>query len=220
MKINGQDYDIRPEANLSGANLSGAILTRADLTRADLTRANLREADLSGANFTGADLYQANLSEAILSGANFTGADLTGADLTGADLSGANLYRANLYQANLSGANLYQANLNPIKHDLWAILNYHPHEVAGVQAALREGRTDGALYEGECACLIGTIANIRRCSYKSLLVAPDSDRPAERWFFAITRGDTPETSPIAKITDEWITEWLALPVARLALDAS
>ena len=175
MKINGQDYDIRPGADLSGANFTGAILTRADLSGADLTRANF-----------------------------------TGADLTRANLSGANLYQANLYQANL----------NPIKHDLWAILNYHPHEVAGVQAALREGRTDGALYEGECACLIGTIANIRRCSYKSLLVAPDSDRPAERWFFAITRGDTPETSPIAKITDEWITEWLALPVARLALDAS
>ena len=195
MKINGQDYDIRPEADLSGANFTGAILTRADLSGADL----------SGANFTGAILTRADLSGADLSGANFTGADLTRANLSG----------ANLYQANL-----YQANLNPIKHDLWAILNYHPHEVAGVQAALREGRTDGALYEGECACLIGTIANIRRCSYKSLLVAPDSDRPAERWFFAITRGDTPETSPIAKITDEWITEWLALPVARLALDAS
>ena len=195
MKINGQDYDIRPEANLSGANFTGAILTRADLSGADL----------SGANFTGAILTRADLSGADLTRANFTGADLTRANLSG----------ANLYQANL-----YQANLNPIKHDLWAILNYHPHEVAGVQAALREGRTDGALYEGECACLIGTIANIRRCSYKSLLVAPDSDRPAERWFFAITRGDTPETSPIAKITDEWITEWLALPVARLALDAS
>ena len=210
MKINGQDYDIRPEANLSGANFTGAILTRADLSGADL----------SGANFTGADLTRADLSGANFTGAILTRADLSGADLTRANFTGADLTRANLSGANLYQANLYQANLNPIKHDLWAILNYHPHEVAGVQAALREGRTDGALYEGECACLIGTIANIRRCSYKSLLVAPDSDRPAERWFFAITRGDTPETSPIAKITDEWITEWLALPVARLALDAS
>jgi hypothetical protein len=33
--------------------------------------------------------------------------------------------------------------------------------------------------------------------------------PAERWFLAIKSGDTPETNPVAKITLEWIDEFLA-----------
>jgi hypothetical protein len=41
MKINGQEYNIRPHSNLSGANLSRANLSRADLSRADLSRADL-----------------------------------------------------------------------------------------------------------------------------------------------------------------------------------
>ena len=39
--INGKEYEIKPDANLSGANLSGADLRRANLPGADLWRANL-----------------------------------------------------------------------------------------------------------------------------------------------------------------------------------
>jgi hypothetical protein len=122
-------------------------------------------------------------------------------------LRGANLERANLEGANLRGANLEEANLEPIRSDLHSVLDSAPQEVTGLLAALRAGKIDGSTYEGDCACLVGTIANVRGCSYK--ILAPDHSRPAERWFLAIRTGDTPASSQIARITESWIQEWLA-----------
>lgn len=36
----------------------------------------------------------------------------------------------------------------------------------------------------------------------------NASRPAERWFLAIRRGHTPENSEVARITEQWIVEWL------------
>ncbi|MCA3246069.1 MAG: pentapeptide repeat-containing protein, partial [Azospirillum sp.] len=123
-------------------------------------------------------------------------ADLTGADLTGADLTDANLTDAD------------PRTMRTIKADLWEILLKNRAEVPGLLAALREGRIDGSTYRGSCACLVGTIANVRGAPVESL--EPDSGRPAERWFLAIREGHTPSNHPIAKITEGWIVEFLAL----------
>jgi len=208
------------DADLRGANLRGANLTRADLRGANLTRADLRGADLTDADLTDADLTRANLTDANLTDANLTDANLTDADLRGAnltraDLRGANLTRAdlrgaNLTRADLRGANLTDANLNVIKHDLWSILLPAQAEIDGLVNALNEGRVDGSTYQGECACLVGTIANVRGVMYDQLVtVKPDAERPAERWFLGIREGDTPENSAIAKLTMEWIEEFLS-----------
>ncbi len=85
-----------------------------------------------------------------------------------------------------------------------------PGEVPGLLTALREGRIDGSTYHGECACLVGTIANERHCHFRKIPgLFPDSTRPAERFFLAILRGDTPTTNPVAAIVEGWITEWIA-----------
>ena len=121
-----------------------------------------------------------------------------------ADLSGANLSDANLSDANLSGANLSGA-----KEDLFKILDESPNEVNGLLNALKEGKVDGSTYEGECCCLVGTIANVKGCHYEELNgITPDSSRPAERWFYGISKGQTPENHIISKITVEWVEEWL------------
>ena len=184
---------------------SRANLTRANLRGADLEGANLRGADLEGANLTGANLRGANLRGADLEGANLTGANLTGANLRGADLT-----RADLRGANLTGANLRGANLRGIRDDIRLILDITPAEVPGLLAKLRAGEIDGSCYEGACACLVGTVANLRACHYTNIPgLAPDSSRPAERWFTGIGRGATPDNNPVAAITDDWICEWLA-----------
>jgi Pentapeptide repeats (8 copies) len=123
-----------------------------------------------------------------------------GADLSGADLRG----------ANLRGANLSDANLRPIRDDLWAVLSASPREVEFLRDALIAGKVDGSTYDGECACLIGTIAHGAGLPYNSLpVLKPNSYRPIERFFTGINKGDTPETSQVSKLALEWTDQWLA-----------
>ena len=147
---------------------------------------------------------------AVKNKANLSKANLSKANLSEANLSKANLSKANLSKANLSKADLSKANLTQIRDDLWAVLSAVPAEAEGLRLALLEGRVNGTAYEGECACLVGTIANIRGCSYKSLAnLAPNSARSSERFFLNIAPGHTPETSPVVKQVVEWIDVWLS-----------
>ena len=158
----------------------------ADLRYADLYGANLRGADLRYANLGGADLRYADLRYANLRGANLGGADLYGADLGGADLRG----------ADLRGAIGVDAWYKTVRDDIRAVLDAAPDEVGGLLQALWSGKVNGSTYSGSCACLVGTIANIRGCDYTDLIgLKPNSSRPAETWFLQIKTGDTPVTSP-------------------------
>jgi len=221
-------------ADLERADLTRADFTRADLSRADLThakldRASLAYASLVGAKLEGAALYAVNGYGADFQGANLRNANLSGADLLEANLSRTNLSGARLTLANLAGAdlrnsNIDEANLDEIRFDLWAVLDRAPREVVGLLEKLRAGEINGARYNGACACLIGTIANIRGCDYQQLGdLSPDASRPSERWFLAIKPGHTPETHPVARITEGWITTWLRMrhqvvPARPQALD--
>jgi len=107
IQLNGEIYDIQPEANLSGTYLKGADLRRSDLRGADLSEANLGEANLSEANFVTALLEKSNLE-----GANLKGANLERTRLSGANFNNANLEGANFKKATLEGAELVNSNLN------------------------------------------------------------------------------------------------------------
>ena len=126
----------------------------------------------------------------------------------GADLKGAYLKGANLKGAYLEGAYLEGAYLSPIKNDLWAVLCCVPKEVEGLKQALIEGRVDGSVYKGECACLVGTIANLKHCDYQEIkTLEPDSNRPIERFFMNIRKGDKPSTNHVSKLVVQWIEKW-------------
>ena len=72
-----------------------------------------------------------------------------------------------------------------------------------------EPKVNGSAYEGECACFCGTIANIRKASYKELGdLKPDSSSPTERWFLGIRKGDNPDNNPISQITAQWTEEFM------------
>jgi hypothetical protein len=201
-------------ANLSRANLSEADLSEANLSRADLSGANLSRANLSWANLTRANLSRANLAGANLAEANLSEANLTGANLSEANLSGADLSEAYLTVANLTGANLSEAILEPIKKDFLSAILYLPGEIPFLRQALVDGRVDGSTYEGECACLAGTMAHATGLNWEEFqeehLMPIGSGSPRERWFLAICQGDTPENNPVVAITLGWIDEALAL----------
>ena len=190
-------------ANLGGADLRGVNLEGADLKDADLRYANLEGADLRYANLEGADLRYANLV-----GANLGNANLKDADLRYANLVGANLGKTNLRDADLRDANLRYANLMFFKTDFWEILLKSKFEIGGLKQFLKDGKVDGSTYSGECACLVGTIANVKGCDYEQLEgIVPNSDRPAEQWFAMIKPDHTPENSQVCRITMEWIEEF-------------
>jgi uncharacterized protein YjbI with pentapeptide repeats len=216
-------------AKLQGAKLQGAELQYAELQYAKLQGAELQYAELQGAELQGAKLQGAKLQYAKLQGAKLQGAELQYAELQGAELQGAELQYAELQGAELQGAKLQYAKLQgaepsdplyPIKLDFWAVLDQAPAEVGGLRRALVEGRVDGSTYRGACACLVGTIANVRGVTVDSdeLGVPCDAGRPAEVWFVPIREGDLGVDDPSkaadgegawrASIALGWINEWM------------
>lgn len=96
-----------------------------------------------------------------------------------------------------AGADLTGADLTGFRDDLWAVLSAAPREAQYVLDALRAGKVNGSAYEGDCACLVGTIANAKGCHYTAVPnLAPDAKRLAEAWFMQIAPGQTPENHPL------------------------
>jgi hypothetical protein len=118
--------------------------------------------------------------------------------------------RANLEDADLMEANLTGANLTNIKADFLTKLELAKNEVLGLYDYLMKGRIDGSLYEGECACFCGTVANIRHEEYDKMSnnLKPDSDSPTEKWFMSINKGDTPDSNQVSAITAGWMREFM------------
>ena len=191
-------------ANLGYANLRDANLSYANLRGANLRDADLRDANLSDANLNGADLRDANLRDAYLSGAY-----LSGANLRGANLRDANLSYANLSDANLSDANLNGADLGAIKNDYFAVLLKAIPEITNLRQAIIDGKIDGSTYDGKCACLCGTLEkSTSKTIARVICDQRDSNRPIERFFMGIKKGDTPETSQFSKLALDWLDEFL------------
>ena len=117
---------------------------------------------------------------------------------------------SNLKGANLKGANLEGANLEAIRDDFFAVLSSVPSEVAGLRAAIVAGQIDGSTYVGACACLVGTLAKVRKCGYDEIPgLSPQGNRPIERFFLGIAVGQTPENHVVSKIVLEWLDGWVA-----------
>ncbi len=159
-------------------------------------------------------------AETNLFRASLVGARLDGASLDGASLDGASLDGASLVGASLDGASLEQAILDRIKFDFFGRLTALAKEVPGLRLALIEGRVNGSAYQGECACFMGTIGNLRHCNVKQISeVRADPDSATERFFLAIRKGDTPENNQVSKIVVGWIDEWTALMMVATGVAA-
>ncbi len=145
-------------------------------------------------------------------------ADLSYADLSNADLSNADLSYANLSNANLSYADLSNANLISIKQDFFDVLLHGLPEINFLKENIISGKIDGTTYEGDCACLSGTLYNgatlnnglMENEIKESILSCRDAGRPIECFFLSIKPGDTPENSQFSKLAFEWLEEFETL----------
>jgi len=207
------------EARRKGADLEGAYLRGADLEGAYLRGADLEGAYLRGADLEGADLRDADLEGADLRGADLEGADLRGADLEGADLEGADLRGAYLEGADLRGAeNLPQSLINICTRDMLYVFNALKEELPFLRAQLIAGKVNGSQYEGQCACLVGSLAgskgqnktkdDVKKFCEKIKHYDIGLHNPGENWFWNIREGDTPKKSPFAKLALKLIDEVL------------
>jgi uncharacterized protein YjbI with pentapeptide repeats len=196
------------DANLIGANLRDANLEGANLIDANLIGANLIGANLIGANLRGANLRDANLRGANLIVANLEDANLRGAKLRGVNLIGANLRGANLRGANLEDANLRGANLIAVKADMFMLLLEAITEIPKLKKSIIEGKIDGSTYEGECACLCGTLEKSEDADLRVRIHdLRDHNRPIEKLFLNIKKGDTPQTNQVSKLVLDWVEEF-------------
>ena len=191
-----------------------AIKTGANLSGASLNYANLSDADLRGTNLSGANLSGASLNYANLSGADLSDTILSDADLSGANLSGADLSSAILTRTNLSGAILSGADLSSAKEDFLREVLKMPGELEFLRDAIRNGKINGSVYDGECACLAGTLSKATGKSWSIFKndspIEIDASSPRERFFLGIAEGDTPETNPISAIALEWTNKAISI----------
>ena len=219
----GQGADLR-RADLQGADLQGADLQGADLRRAYLQGADLQDAYLQGADLQDADLRRADLRRAYLRSAYLRraylqGADLQDADLRRADLRSAYLRSADLRSADLQGAyiqgayiqgvkNIPEYLINLYKKDLLYVLIHSKREVPVLKEKLLKGEINGSQYEGECCCLIGTLAKADGGMEVFVSQIPfyvkGLENYSEQLFWQIKEGDTPENNQFSKIALETI----------------
>ena len=75
-------------------------------------------------------------------------------------------------------------------------------ELPFLRDKLIKGEVDGTQYEGDCACLIGTLANADGALNKVCETIPFYDKGlhnfGEQWFYQIHKGDTPENNQFSK----------------------
>ncbi|HEY5234716.1 MAG TPA: pentapeptide repeat-containing protein, partial [Rhabdochlamydiaceae bacterium] len=146
-----------------------------------------------------ADLRFADLRFADLRFADLTSANLTSANLTSADLRSADLTSANLRFADLK--NLPQDYINQCSRDILFILEHTKNEIPYLREKLIKGEVDGTQYEGDCACLIGSLGKADGGTDKICSTIPFYEKGlhnyGEQWFWQIKKGDTPKNNEFA-----------------------
>jgi hypothetical protein len=127
-------------------------------------------------------------------------------------------------------------DLVAVKRDLLSIIGKLPGEVPYLRLDVIEGRIDGSVYYGECACLKGTLA--RKAAGFTFKTTNEAEvyirfalgiecsitrSQAEQFFWHIGKGDTPTTNPYSAVVLDWLDEFLVgkrVDKAALALEGS
>ena len=151
------------------------------------------------------DSIKVALEAAVKQGAYLEGAYLEGAYLKGAYLKGATGIETTDW-------------FNQCSRDILYVLYTLKPEVPFLREKLIKGEVNGSCYIGDCACLIGTLANgdggMNAVCQRLPFYKIGTHNPAEQWFWNINIGDTPENSFFAKHALTLIDMVLDKPVKK------
>jgi hypothetical protein len=118
-----------------------------------------------------------------------------------------------LYGADAT--NLPTNFINQCSRDILFILNCLKSEVPALKEKLLAGEVDGTQYEGECACLVGSLAKTKGSVDKVCAAIPFYEKGThnmgETFFLNIHEGDKPETNWFSKHALRLCNEVLGLP---------
>jgi len=160
-----------------------------------------------------ADLRGAVLQDAVLRGAVLQDADLRGTVLRGAVLRGTVLRGTVLRGAKIENISDLGDFTNQCSRDMLFVFEHLKAELPFLRDKLVKGGVNGTQYEGDCACLIGTLANADGGIAKVCGAIPYYEKGlqnyCEQWFWQIREGDTPENNLYAAHALKLIDEVLA-----------
>jgi len=212
-------------AKFDNATFYNAKFYNATFYNATFDNAKFYNATFDNATFYNATFYNAKFYNATFDNATFDNATFYNATFYNATFDNAKFYNATFDNATFDNAKFYNATfdeaswksipqeyLNAVRDDMFAVLLAYPGEIAALRAALVDGKINGSVYSGVCACLFGTIAKAQHCEVNELkgIVRPNSNRPIEVFFYSIQVGNTPKNSRHAKCAVEWIDQFIAL----------
>ncbi|MBO1267068.1 hypothetical protein, partial [Arthrobacter cavernae] len=133
----------------------------------------------------------------------------------GADLYGADLYGADLYGQTLD--KLPRAFIEACSRDILFIMEHLKAEVPFLKEKLLAGEVDGSQYEGDCACLVGSLAKGKETSVANVCstipyYTKGTHNPGEQWFLNIHEGDMPADNAFSKHAVSLCNQVLGLPL--------
>jgi hypothetical protein len=178
------------------------------------SQATIKTLGSSQATIKTLDSSQATIKTLGSSQATIKTLDSSQATIKTLDSSQATIKTRDSSQATIKTLGSSQATIETwesanIRDDLWAVLCSYPSEILTLREALLAGLINGKVYEGDCACLVGTIAKTQGVHFKYLKsIKPNGNRPAELWFWNIKTGDTPSTNKFSALALKWIDELL------------
>ena len=108
-------------------------------------------------------------------------------------------------RVDLRGANLKKLPvdfINQCSRDMLFIFQQLKDELPAFKEKLLAGKVNGSQYEGDCACLLGTFAKVKKEKVdKVCKVIPFYEKGThnmgEAWFLNIKEGDTPKSNGFA-----------------------
>jgi hypothetical protein len=165
-----------------------------------------------GSSFVGSSFVGSSFDDSSFDGSSFVGSSFDGSSFVGSSFVGSSFDGSSFVGSSFVGSSFDDSSFDgecDAKADFIEVISRARLEIPAMVKALREGRVNGSTYEGECACLVGTLENAGATG-----LPHDSERPIERWFMMISEGDKPgDSSPggyaIGKAL-EWALEYCAL----------